>query len=132
MIDSSDQYETAIREIYAKVNEIERVIFRGNGTPSLIVQITNLQNQINTLDENVDVRIQALTDTINAKFAHMNTNLSQYNTSISEVNNKLTKHISDSEDVKNNAATNRTAIIVACIACIGSILASVSTVLFAH
>lgn len=132
MIDTSDKYESAIKEIYAKVNEIERVIFKGNGSPSLIVQITNLQNQINTLDENVDVRFQSLLDTINAKFAHMNTNLTTYNNNIAEVNDKLTQHISDSEDAKNNNATNKTAIIVACIACVGSILTSVATVLFAH
>lgn len=129
---SPDQYESAINEIYAKVNEIERVIFKGNGSPSLIVQITNLQNQINTLDENVDVRFQALLDTINAKFAHMNTNLTQYNSAINEVNDNLTQHIKNSEDAKNNNNTNKTAIIVACIACVGSILASISTVLFSH
>ena len=80
----------------------------------------------------MDVRFQSLLDTINAKFAHMNTNLTTYNNNIAEVNDKLTQHISDSEDAKNNNATNKTAIIVACIACVGSILTSVATVLFAH
>lgn len=128
----ADKYELAIKEIYDKVNELERAIYKGNGKPALIVQISDLQHQLNGLDQNVNMRFDSITNTINAKFAHMNTLLSTYNSSVSEIDDKISQHISDTEAMNTNASNNKTAIIVAVIACIGSILASISTVLFSH
>ena len=132
MVSVSEKYESDIKEIYEKVNELERAIYKGNGKPALIVQISDLQHQLNSLDQNVNMRFDSIINTINAKFAHMNTLLSTYNAGVSEIDDKISQHISDTETMNTNASNNKTAVIVAVIACIGSILASASTVLFAR
>lgn len=127
-MDNLNKYENTIKELYDKVNELEHVIYKGNGKPALIVQIADLQHQLNSLDQNVSTRFESLLDTINAKFAHINTILSTYNNGVVEIDKKITQHIDNTEEMNINANSNKTAIIVAIIACVGSVLASMANV----
>lgn len=138
MIDQSN-YEATIKDIYDKVNELDRAIYKGNGKPALMTIINDLQHKVNslddnvntrfkTLDQNVDTRFQALTDTINAKFAHINTQLTTYNGNVMEVDEKISQHIKDTGEMNMNANNNKTSVIVAVIACLGSVLASAVTI----
>ena len=125
---NANNYEIVINELYKKIDDLERIIYRGNGKPALLTQINDLQHQINNLDQNVNTRFQALLDTINAKFAHMNTQLTTYNNSIVNVDDKITQHIEDTGEINVNNNNNKTAIIVAVIACIGSLITSIVTI----
>lgn len=127
-MDNLNKYENTIKELYDKVNELEHVIYKGNGKPALIVQIADLQHQLNSLDQNVSTRFESLLDTLNAKFAHINTILSTYNNGVVEIDKKITQHIDNTEEMNINANSNKTAIIVAIIACVGSVLASMANV----
>lgn len=127
-MDNLNKYENTIKELYDKVNELEHVIYKGNGKPALIVQIADLQHQLNSLDQNVSTRFESLLDTLNAKFAHINTILSTYNNGVVEIDKKITQHIDNTEEANINANSNKTAIIVAIIACVGSVLASTANV----
>lgn len=123
-----ENYEAAIKEIYDKVNELDRAIYKGNGKPALMTVINDLQHKVNTLDENVNSRFQSLMDTINGKFALINTQLTTYNGNVMEVDEKISQHIKDTGEMNMNASNNRTSVVVAIIACIGSILASAVTI----
>lgn len=129
MIDT--EYENTIKDVCNRVNELEHLIYKGNGKPALIVQISELQHQVTTLTENFNTRIATLNETLDMKFANMNAILKEYNENVSNVEHELKAHIDTTEECKNQTASNRTAVIVAIIACIGAILSNVVAVSFA-
>lgn len=125
------EYENAIKDVCSRINELEHLIYKGNGKPALIVQISELQHQVATLSENFDSRFASLSETLNMKFANMNAILKGYNDNVSNVEHELHEHINATEDYKAQTSNNKTAVIVAIIACIGAILSNVVAVSFA-
>lgn len=149
---SNKVLEVVIGEISNRVDDLERTVFKGDIKPALVVQIAELQQQLNSLstkvdsklenlEQNVKSQLKSLLETVNLKFAHINTTLSTYNDSIAanhlevqtlikKLDDNLSDHIKETANFKTQSDTNKTAIIVAVIACIGSILASISSVIF--
>lgn len=126
------EYENAIKDVCSRINELEQLIYKGNGKPALIVQISELQHQVATLSENFDSRFASLSETLNMKFANMNAILKNYDDNVNNVKQELEDHIDKTEDYKAQVSNNKTAVIVAVIACIGAILSNVVAVSFAR
>lgn len=125
------EYENTIKDVCSRINELEHLIYKGNGKPALIVQISELQHQVATLSENFDSRFVSLSETLNMKFANMNAILKNYNDNVNGVKQELQEHIDKTEDYKAQTSNNKTAVVVAVIACIGAILSNVIAVSFA-
>lgn len=125
------EYENTIKDVCSRISELEQLIYKGNGKPALIVQISELQHQVATLSENFDSRFVSLSETLNMKFANMNAVLKGYNDNVNDVKQELEAHIDKTEDYKTQTSNNKTAVVVAVIACIGAILSNVIAVSFA-
>lgn len=124
-------YESSIKELCERVNELEHLIYKGNGKPALIVQIAELQHQLSALGENMNNRLDNILEVINNRIINMSDAITTCTKNVDNLDDRLDTHISESEEYKANSNNNKTAIVVAVIACLGAILSNIVAVTFA-
>lgn len=113
--ESNAQYS----DLKESVASLYKTVYQGNGTPSLINQVTKLEHRINTLEEKIEQNFVSIDTEMTLKFKNI-TDV------VNERFNNISYQIANEFDKKRTETSHKwtfkTGIFTACIAGISSIL----------
>lgn len=92
--ENCDRYSTSqfdhrdIQDMREEIDTLYKTVFQGNGTPSIVTQVTKLDHRISTLEEKLDtnfssmdkeitLKFKNITDVVNERFTHISYQIAQ-------------------------------------------------------
>jgi hypothetical protein len=77
-----------IHDMREEIDTLYKTVFQGNGTPSIVTQVTKLDHRISTLEEKLDtnfssmdkeitLKFKNITDIVNERFTHISYQIAQ-------------------------------------------------------
>lgn len=64
----ANQGNLEIKQLRADISSIYKTIYQGNGKPSIITQLSSLENRLNSLNSEIELKFKNVTDVVNEKF----------------------------------------------------------------
>lgn len=116
-----------INELKDNVSTLYKTVYQGNGTPSLINQVTKLEHRISSLEDKLDQSFASIDTEMTLKFKNITDVVNERFNNISyQIANEFEK-----KRVEQGHKWNfKTSVLTACIAGIGSIVTILVTEIF--
>ena len=123
VIESNAQYN----DLKESVASLYKTVYQGNGSPSLINQVTKLEHRIDALEEKIEQNFASIDTEMTLKFKNI-TDV------VNERFNNISYQISSEFEKKRSESTNKwnfkTGVMTAGIAGVGSVLTIIITEVF--
>jgi hypothetical protein len=116
-----------LSELKDSVSALYKTVYQGNGTPSLINQVSKLEHRISSLEEKLDQSFASIDTEMTLKFKNITDVVNERFNNISyQISNEFEKKRVDHSHKWNF----KTSILTACVAGIGSIITILVTEFF--
>jgi hypothetical protein len=116
-----------LNELKNNVSTLYKTVYQGNGTPSLINQVTKLEHRISSLEDKLDQSFTSIDIEMTLKFKNITDVVNERFNNISyQIASEFEKKRADSQHKWNF----KTSILTACVAGIGSVITIVVTEIF--
>jgi seryl-tRNA synthetase len=108
----------SVATLRKNVELLYKAVYQGNGSPSIVTQITRLNEQVESLEEKVDARFKALDTEMGLKFKNVTDVVTEKFSSLSDqINSEFTKE----KNVLDKKWSHKTAIFTGILASFTSI-----------
>jgi len=108
----------SVATLRKNVELLYKAVYQGNGSPSIVTQITRLNEKVESLEEKVDARFKALDTEMGLKFKNVTDVVTEKFSSLSDqINSEFTKE----KNVLDKKWSHKTAIFTGILASFTSI-----------
>jgi hypothetical protein len=120
MSDRSNEYsQSNLKEIKEGLNTLYKTVYQGNGTPSLVTQVSRLEHRLSTLEDKMDVGFDTIDKEMSLKFKNITEVVNEKFNNISyQIENEFAKTKEDA----SNKWSFKTSTLTAGIAGLSSII----------
>lgn len=115
----SSSASATIKDLKDGLNSLYKTVYQGNGVPSIISQITKLNEKVSSLEESVDDKFSALNTEISLKFKNITDVVTEKFANLSD---QIDKEFDKEKIVLDKKYSHRTALFTTIIASISSIV----------
>ena len=116
-----------LSELKDNLSTLYKTVYQGNGSPSLINQVTKLEHRIDSLEDKLDQSFASIDTEMTLKFKNITDVVNERFNNISyQIANEFEKKRVESQHKWNF----KTSVLTACIAGVGSVITIVITEIF--
>lgn len=118
-----------LKRLQEEVKQVYKTLYQGNGKPSLVTQLSDLEGKLKSHNENIEEQISNLEKEMELKFKHIAEIVTERLNSISV---QITSEFGRKRAESNNLFNFRTAITTSILASATSIIVLLLTEFFKH